>query len=100
MSQLLCRNQDIAYSRHALRRMQQRGIAAAAVATLLTFGRSSYHRGREVVYFDRTAFRQLQAGGELTPQACERLRRHYLVLQDGDIVTIGHRTTHFKRDRH
>jgi len=67
---------------------------------VLTFGRSSYHRGREVVYFDRTAFRQLQAGGELTPQACERLRRHYLVLQDGDIVTIGHRTTHFKRDRH
>ncbi|MFQ2656188.1 DUF4258 domain-containing protein [Aeromonas caviae] len=51
MSQLLCRNQDIAYSRHALRRMQQRGIAAAAVDTLLTFGRSSYHRGREVVYF-------------------------------------------------
>lgn len=100
MSQLLCRNQDIAYSRHALRRMQQRGIAAAAVDTLLTFGRSSYHRGRGVVYFDRTAFRQLQAGGELTPQACERLRRHYLVLQDGDIVTIGHRTTHFKRDRH
>ncbi|MCE9935096.1 DUF4258 domain-containing protein [Aeromonas salmonicida] len=100
MSQLMCRNQDIAYSRHALRRMQQRGIAAAAVDTLLIFGCSTYHRGREVVYFDRTAFRQLQAGGELTPQACERLRRHYLVLEDGDIVTVGHRTTHFKRDRH
>ncbi|HDN9016138.1 TPA: DUF4258 domain-containing protein [Aeromonas salmonicida] len=96
----MCRNQDIAYSRHALRRMQQRGIAAAVVDTLLTFGRSSYHRGREVVYFDRTAFRQLQAGGELTPQECERLRGHYLVLQDGDIVTVGHRTTHFQRDRH
>ncbi|MDM5104065.1 DUF4258 domain-containing protein [Aeromonas salmonicida] len=45
MSQLMCRNQDITYSRHALRRMQQRGIAAAAVDTLLTFGSSSYHRG-------------------------------------------------------
>ena len=69
------------YSHHALRRMQQRGIAAAAVDTLLTFGRTSYHQGREVVYLDRTAFRQLQAGGELTPQECERLRCHYVDCQ-------------------
>lgn len=31
------------YSHHALRRMQQWGIAAAAVDTLLTFGRTIYH---------------------------------------------------------
>ncbi|MBL0615321.1 hypothetical protein [Aeromonas veronii] len=33
--------------------------------------------------------------------ACRMQQRvHYLVQQGGEIVTVGHKTTHFKRDRH
>ncbi|MNS54576.1 hypothetical protein D3C72_873770 [compost metagenome] len=52
-----CRNLCAATRISPIARMQQRSIAAAAVDTLLTFDRSSYHRGREVVYIDLTAFR-------------------------------------------
>ena len=91
---------DIAYSHHASCRMQQRGITPEAVNTLLSVGRSCYHQGREVVYLDRKGLNALQSCCELTPEACTRLRRHYLVLQGGEIVTVGYKTTHFKRDRH
>lgn len=71
---------DIAYSHHASCRMQQRGITPETVNTLLSVGRSCYHQGREVVYLDRKGLNALQACCELTPEACTRLRRHYLVL--------------------
>lgn len=88
------------YSQHAALRMQQRGISEQIVEHLLAFGRTSYHKGREVVYFDHRTLSRLQRVGEVCPQICQKLRRHYLVLQDGDVVTVGHRTVHFKRDRH
>ena len=41
-------------STHARRRMQQRGISAAALDALLDFGRAARAgRGRELVFFDR-----------------------------------------------
>ena len=89
-----------AYSHHAACRMQQRGIAPERVDLLLSIGRSAYHQGRELVYLDRKGVAMLQAGCGLPAECCQRLRRHYLVLQDGEIVTAGHKTTHFKRDRH
>lgn len=88
------------YSQHAALRMQQRGISEQIVEHLLAFGRTSYHKGREVVYFDHQTLSRLQRVGEVSQQICQKLRRHYLVLQDGDVVTVGHRTVHFKRDRH
>ncbi|MGL5497442.1 MAG: DUF4258 domain-containing protein [Aeromonas sobria] len=91
---------DSAYSHHAACRMQQRGTASELVELLLSIGRSVYHQGRELVYLDRRGLAMLQIGCGLSAQFCQRLRRHYLVLQDGEIVTIGHKTTHFKRDRH
>jgi len=42
----------------------------------------------------------LQAEYGVPAECCQRLRVHYLVLQGGEIVTVGHKTTHFKRDRH
>ena len=91
---------DSAYSHHAACRMQQRGIAPELVELLLNIGRSSYHQGRELVYLDRKGVTMLQAEYGLPAECCQRLRGHYLVLQDGEIVTVGHKTTHFKRDRH
>lgn len=91
---------DSAYSHHAACRMQQRGIAPELVELLLSIGRSAYHRGRELVYLDRKALAMLQAEYGVPAEYCQRLRGHYLVLQDGEIVTVGYKTTHFKRDRH
>ncbi|MBL0629003.1 DUF4258 domain-containing protein [Aeromonas jandaei] len=91
---------DSAYSHHAACRMQQRGIAPELVELLLSIGRSFYHQGRELVYLDRKGVTMLQAEYGVPAECCQRLRGHYLVLQDGEIVTVGHKTTHFKRDRH
>lgn len=81
---------DSAYSHHAACRMQQRGIDPEWVELLLSSGRSAYHQGREVVYLDRKGVAMLQAECGLPAQCCQRLRRHYLVLQGGEIVTVGH----------
>ncbi|HHQ4775088.1 TPA: DUF4258 domain-containing protein [Aeromonas veronii] len=67
---------------------------------LLSIGRSAYHEGRDLVYLDRKGLAMLQASWGLPAEFCQRLRRHHLVLQGGEIVTVGHKTTHFKRDRH
>ncbi|WP_429102431.1 DUF4258 domain-containing protein [Aeromonas veronii] len=91
---------DSAYSHHAACWMQQRGIAPELVDRLLSLGRSAYHQGRELVYLDRKGVAMLQAEYGLPAECCQRLHRHYLVLHDGEIVTVGHKTTHIKRDRH
>ena len=88
------------YSQHATTRMQQRGISYQAVELLLAYGRSSYHRGREVLFFDRQARRALWNSAELDGNQWERISRNYLVLDGGTVLTVGHKTCHFKRDRH
>jgi len=88
------------YSQHAMTRMQQRGITPKAVELLLAYGRASYHRGREVVFFDRQAQQVLQQESCLVGGQWERIRDNYLVLQGGTVLTVGHKTCHFKRDRH
>ena len=88
------------YSQHALQRMQQRGISEQVVEVLLSFGCSHYHKGREVVFLDHHSLARLDRSGDWSRQDCQQLRRHYLVLQGCEVVTVGHRTTHFKRDRH
>jgi hypothetical protein len=55
--------------------MQQRGISAAAIEVLLSYGRTSHDQhGGEIVFFDKAA-------------------RPYAILgSDGMVVTVGHRT--------
>ena len=71
----------------------------ALVELLLSIGRSSITRAR--TGFISSQRRDDAASRVRVPaECCQRLRGHYLVLQDGEIVTVGHKTTHFKRDRH
>ena len=67
------------FSQHAITRMQQRGISDEAVALLLDYGRSSYHKG-EVVYFDRRSRSALFQSGALSRAEYDRISNHYLVL--------------------
>ncbi|MFQ2221453.1 DUF4258 domain-containing protein [Aeromonas enteropelogenes] len=91
---------DTTYRHHASCRMQQGGISPELVEILLNIGRSAYHQGRERVYLDRKGLAMLQVEWGLTVAFCQRLRRHSLVPQGGEIVSVGHQTTHFKHDRH
>ena len=88
------------FSQHAITRMQQRGVSGEAIELLLNYGRSSYHKGSEVVYLDRRSRSALLQSGALSHAQCDRISNHYLVLGDGLVITVGHKYRHFKRDRH
>lgn len=90
----------LALTNHAQARIQQRGIPTAVVESLLDFGREAHdHRGSCLIYFDRHARKQLrQACGA---QAYKRFEPHldaYAVVADnGEIITVGHRTHRINR---
>ncbi len=86
-------------TRHALARMQQRGIGADALECLLEFGREAFdHRGHAVVlYFDKRARGRL-ARAAPGRKDIERLARCYAVLAPGgEVVTVGHRVRRINR---
>ncbi len=87
-------------TRHALIRMQQRGIRAEVVEDLLDFGRTTHdHRGAQIVFFDRAARRRLarERGDEVLRRLGKRLRAYLVVDTDGDVLTVGHRTRRIRR---
>ena len=86
----------MSFTRHALIRMQQRGIRAQVVEDLLDFGRAAHdHRGAEIVFFDKAARKRMaQERGEAVLRHLEKRLRTYLVLDaDGDVLPVGHRAT-------
>ena len=88
-------------STHARRRMQQRGISAAALDALLDFGRTARAgRGRELVFFDRKARQRLARESVLAAGEATRVCNSYAILgSDGTVVTVGHRFRRVERDR-
>lgn len=81
------------FTEHARTRMQQRGIPAAAVDLLISYGRSApAGAGCELVFFDKAARARLFRDQPAAARDAERLCRTYLVLgRDGAVVTVGHR---------
>jgi hypothetical protein len=75
---------------HAAARMQQRGIRAQALETLLDYGRVAHvEGGRDIVYFDKKA----RAGLD------RAVTRTYAILaSDGTVVTVGHRFRRIPRN--
>ena len=88
------------FSKHALARMQQRGITQTALDCLLEYGREVHdHHGAVTVYFDKAARHRLARDGDArTRKEIAQLRRLYAVLGgDGEIVTVGHRFRRINR---
>ena len=86
---------------HARTRIQQRGIPAAVVESLLEFGSEAYdHRGGLVVYFNRRARETLRrvAGKDLYRRIETHLDAYAVVTLGGRIVTVGHRTRRIIRN--
>lgn len=88
-------------STHARRRMQQRGISAAALDALLDFGRSTRAgRGRELVFFDRKARERLERAKALAAGEAARVCNSYAIVEsDGTVITVGHRFRRIPRAR-
>ena len=86
-------------SRHAQARMQQRGIVASAIDSLLEFGREHHdHRGAVVVMLDRAAKRRIARFGAARGGQLDALRGLYAVVtSDGCVCTVGHRTRRLRR---
>ena len=81
------------FTEHARARMQQRGISAAAIDVLLSYGRTSHdHHGGEIVFFDKAARARLAKKDPAAAREAARLARTYAILgSDGMVITVGHR---------
>ena len=86
---------------HARARMQQRGISAATLETLLDFGRTApAGGGREIVFFDRKARERLARARLISPSDADRVCKSYAIVEsDGLVITVGHRRRPIPRGR-
>ena len=85
---------------HAQARLQQRGIPAYVVESLLDFGRQTHdHRGGTILFFDHRARSKLrrQIAGDSFRQIEAHLDTYAVIGEDGVIVTVGHRTQRINR---
>ena len=95
------------YSNHAYMRMQQRGISGTMINMVLEHGCSEFHRGCEIVFLDKQAFQKMcfvlkQSGklsNKITNQLVDKLKKVYVVIKDGVVITTALKHQHFKRSR-
>ena len=87
------------FTTHARARMQQRGISAAAIDLLLSYGRTSHdHHGGEIFFFDKRTRERLASIVPAAAREAARLARTYLIVaSDGAVLTVGHRTRRILR---
>ena len=86
-------------SKHARKRMQQRGIPRRIVDWLVAYG-SINHQGpkTEMFFFDNASRGWLERDkGKEAVQKYSKCMRAYLVCTEGTIVTVGHRYQHVLR---
>lgn len=84
-------------TRHAQKRLQQRGIPESLVDVLIDFGHTSKtSKGCEIVFLTERDKRQI-AGSLAQQNVCSRVGNTYLVLDPcGNVVTAGHRYRRIK----
>lgn len=95
------------YTSHASVRKQQRGISDAMIDMVLEYGCSEYHRGYEIVFLNKQAYQKIsillehssQLSGQITRQLISKLKKVYVVLNGGVVVTTALKHQHFKRAR-
>lgn len=84
-------------SQHARVRMQQRGIPEQIVKNIIAYGSSRKVPGGAIARF--ISNKDLKDLTRLLPKnECRQLDRHksvYVVMDDENIITVGHRTKRF-----
>jgi len=84
-------------SDHAQARMQQRGISARLVQNVIDYGSTYRVLGGAVAR--RVSRKDLKELDEVLPKKelldLDRHRDVYVVINDGSVITVGHRSTRF-----
>ncbi len=84
------------YTTHAIHRCSQRGIRQQQVQWLLEFGCHTWNRGAQVYFFDRARLKRLLLKlSSAERQLAEKAQKVYVVVVDGAVVTVGHRSPDF-----
>lgn len=84
------------YTAHAIQRCSQRGIRQQQVQWLVDFGCHTWSRGAQVYFFDRARFKRLLLTlSSAERQLAEKAQNAYVVVADGAVVTVGHRSPGF-----
>lgn len=85
-------------TKHALERMQQRGISRFDVDMLFRFGSTIYVHGAKAKIFDKRSIKKINSYlGKNAKSIIESHRNIYLLLSENNIVvTVAHQTKHLK----
>lgn len=85
-------------SKHARKRMQQRGVNLSDWELLCDYAATVHdHRGAKKYYFNKAALRRLTQ--EHGAAVAERMRGKYAVAANDTLITVGHRTKTIRTDR-
>ncbi len=86
-------------SKHAERRLRQRGIPPLVIRWLIDFGQMRYdHQGGIVYYFDRRSRRNLglEFGSKVVARLSDFLNAYVVSsVCDEAVITVGHRCKRF-----
>ncbi len=84
-------------SKHAQKRSQQRSIPREVIELILRYGKRRYHRGANIHLMDKKTLHWARTHmGTSYKRLEEKLRKCYLVVIDGEVITIAHRTGRLK----
>lgn len=86
-------------TRHANQRSQQRSIPPFAIEIFERYGAYCRHDGADVLFMDKKARKRIarEFGGARALRFLEPLLDAYAVLENGQIITLAHRTARLKR---
>ena len=91
---------EAGFTAHAAARAQQRNVPPAIVELIERFGTCKRSSGADRMYFDKAARQRLiQHFGKQGQSPILRWLNVYVVIaDDGAVVTVGHRTKHFRHN--
>ena len=93
--------EQVRYTKHAQKRLQQRAIPDMAVRMIRHYGKLGYHKGAKVYWIRRKSRFRLQEYlktymSEREFRKIDKYLACYIVISGEDVLTVGHRTRRLK----
>lgn len=87
---------SLEFTKHAVRRCQQRGIPPFIVELILDHGRIRRRHGADCYFLDKKATKEIKRtlGSQIYARISDQLNVY--VVAEEEIVTVGHRTKRMK----
>ena len=83
---------NVTVSKHAEKRLQQRGVSKKCVELVLAYGKRSYSKGALVYSMTKSGHEKAgQMQGDAYWQLSDKLDIYVVVSQDGDLITVARR---------